>query len=299
MTRQRNMQRSIATRLAEKLGLREFGIVLRYNKKALTGLVIIVALIFIAIAAPILAPYNPFAITGAPYEPPSKEHPLGTDDVGHDILSQLIYGSRTSLLVGFLGALGVTIVGVLIGLVAGFAGGWVDETLMRLTDIVLVIPYIVFVIVLVAYLGPSIWNIIISITILGWPTIARMVRSYVLSLKNSLYIEAARSFGASNLHIMRRHVLPGLIPLVLPVYVLTIVDSILTEAGLSFLGLGDPTHPSWGLLLYYAQIRGAFVRGMWWWIIPPGLMITLTGLGFLLFGISLEEYFNPRLRSTQ
>ncbi len=277
-------------------GLREFSIIIRYNKKSVAGLIIIVSLIALALAAPLIAPYDPYEITGAPYEPPSSEHLLGTDDVGHDILSQLIYGSRTSLLVGFLGALGVVAVGVLIGLVSGFMGGLIDEVLMRLTDVVLVIPYIVFIIVLVAYLGPSVWNIILSITVLGWPTIARMVRSYVFSIKNSLYIEAARNFGAGSLYIMRKHVIPGLVPLILPVYVLTVVDSILTEAGLSFLGLGDPTKPSWGLLLYYAQIRGAFVRGMWWWIIPPGLMITITGLGFLLFGSSLEEYFNPRLR---
>ena len=277
-------------------GLREFSIIIRYNRKSVVGLIIIVSLIALALIAPLIAPYDPYEITGAPYEPPSSEHLLGTDDVGHDILSQLIYGSRTSLLVGFLGALGVVAVGVLIGLISGFMGGIIDEVLMRLTDVVLVIPYIVFIIVLVAYLGPSVWNIILSITVLGWPTIARMVRSYVFSIKNSLYIEAARNFGAGSLYIMRKHVIPGLIPLILPVYVLTVVDSILTEAGLSFLGLGDPTKPSWGLLLYYAQIRGAFVRGMWWWIIPPGLMITITGLGFLLFGSSLEEYFNPRLR---
>jgi len=266
------------------------------NRQALTGTIIILALVFIAVFGPYLAPYDPFAITGMPYEPPSKEHPLGTDDVGHDILSQLIYGSRTSLLVGTLSALGCVIIGVIIGLTAGFAGGIVDEILMRITDIVLVIPYIVFVIVMVAYLGPGIWNIILSISILGWPSIARMVRSYVLSLKSSVYVEAARSLGASSGYIMRKHILPGLVPLIIPVYVLTVLDGILTEAGLSFLGLGDPTRASWGLLLYYAQIRGAFILHLWWWIVPPGLMITITGLGFLLLGSSLEEYFNPRLK---
>ncbi len=270
----------------------------RSNKRFLAGIIIVLVITVIAIMAPYIAPYSPFKIVGMPYEPPCKKFILGTDDIGHDILSQLIYGSRTSLLVGVLGALGSTLMGVLIGLVSGFAGGITDEILMRITDIVLVIPYIVFVIVMVAYLGPSVWNIILSITILGWPSIARMVRSYVLSLKSSLYVEAARSLGASPSYIMKKHILPGLIPLVLPTYVLTIIDSILTEAGLSFLGLGDPTRPSWGLLLYYAQIRGAFVRGMWWWVIPPGLMITITGIGFLLIGTGLEEYFNPRLRKS-
>jgi len=276
--------------------VRKFLLFLKRSKITLSGVVIILILSIMAIIAPYITPYNPHAIAGSPYAPPSRQYLLGTDDIGHDILSQLIYGSRTSLLVGTLGALGCVFVGVAIGLVAGVAGGVVDEILMRLTDIVLVIPYIVFVMVLVAYLGPSIWNIILSITILGWPGIARMVRSYVMSLKTSLYVEAARSLGADRSYIMRYHIFPGLIPLIIPVYVLTIVDSILTEAGLSFLGLGDPTKVSWGMLLYYAQIRGAFVRGMWWWVIPPGLMITITGLGFLLLGTGLEEYFNPRFR---
>ena len=274
----------------------EFLVIVRHSKQALLGLAIILFLVIIALAAGVLAPYDPFSLSGMPYEPPSHAHPLGTDDVGHDILSQLIYGSRISLLVGVLSALGCVAIGVLIGLVSGFLGGRVDEVLMRLTDIVLVIPYIVFVIVLVAYLGPSIWNIIISISVLGWPSIARMVRSHVLSLKSSLYVEAARSMGAGGRYIMQKHILPGLVPLVLPIYVLTVMDGILTEAGLSFLGLGDPTKPSWGILLYYAQIRGAFVRKLWWWVLPPGLMITLAGLGFLLLGSSLEEYCNPRLR---
>ncbi len=267
-----------------------------FSRKVWAGLLVISFLAFIAVAAPYLAPYDPSEIVGDPYEPPSSEHLLGTDDVGHDVLSWLIYGSRTSLLVGTLGALGAVAIGVLIGLVAGLIGGLIDEILMRLTDIVLTIPYIVFVIVLVAYLGPSIWNIILSIAVLGWPTIARMVRSHVLSLKENLYIDAAVAVGASRLYIMRKHILPGLIPLIVPIYVLTVVDGILTEAGLSFLGLGDPTQPSWGTLLYYAQIRGAFIKGLWWWVLPPGLMITVTGLGFLLLGSGLEEYFNVRLR---
>jgi len=280
--------------LKERLG--ELSYVMRHSRQAMLGLALILFLFALALGAGFLAPYNPKALSGNPYEPPSHRHPLGTDDVGHDILSQLIYGSRTSLLVGILSAFGCIAIGVIVGLMAGYAGGLTDELLMRLTDIVLVIPYIVFVIVLVAYLGPSIWNIILSISVLGWPSIARMVRSHVLSLKSSLYVEAARSMGAGGGYIMSKHILPGLIPLILPIYVLTVMDGILTEAGLSFLGLGDPTRPSWGILLYYAQIRGAFVRRLWWWVLPPGLMITIAGLGFLLLGSSLEEYFNPRLR---
>ncbi len=266
------------------------------TKRSRTGLAIIAVIVFMALTAPFLAPYDPYEFVGDPYEPPSFKHFLGTDDVGHDILSQLIYGARISLLVGVLSAIGCVLIGSIIGIIAGFLGGWIDEILMRLTDIVLVIPYIVFIIVLVSYLGPSIWNIIISISILGWPTIARMVRSHVLSLRESLYIEAARAIGCSNLYIMRKHIIPGLVPLIIPIFVLTIIDGILIEAGLSFLGLGDPTKISWGIMLYYAQVRGAFAKGLWWWVFPPGLLITLTSLGFLFLGSSLEEYFNPRLR---
>lgn len=266
------------------------------SRSSKIGLSIIMFIILIAVLAPYVAPYDPYEYVGDPYEPPSSKHVLGTDDMGHDLLSQVIYGAQISLLVGVLSALGCVIIGTIIGVLSGFWGGWIDEILMRLTDIVLVIPYLVFIILLVSYLGPSIWNIIFSISILGWPSIARMVRSYVLSLRESLYVEAARAVGCGNMYIMIKYIIPGLVPLVVPIFVLTIIDGILTEAGLSFLGLGDPTKISWGIILYYAQVRGAFVKGLWWWILPPGLLITITGLGFLLLGSSLEEYFNPRFR---
>ena len=266
------------------------------SRTSKSGLILVLIILGMALFSDALSPYDPKSLSGMPYETPSIKHPMGTDDIGHDLLSQLIYGSRTSLLVGVLSALGVTIIGVAVGLVSGFIGGAVDEILMRLTDIVLVIPYIVFIIVLVSYLGPSIWNMIISISLLGWPSIARMVRSHVLSLKKALYIEAAEALGAGNMHIMVKHVLPSLTPLVAPIFVLTVMDGILAEAGLSFLGLGDPNSVSWGMMLYYAQVRGAFIRKMWWWILPPGLMITFTSLSFLLLGMGLEEKLNPRLR---
>lgn len=266
------------------------------SRSSKAGLLIIMFIVLMAILAPYIAPYDPYEYVGDPYEPPSSEHWLGTDDMGHDLLSQIIYGAQISLLVGVLSALGCVIIGTVIGVISGFLGGWIDEILMRLTDIVLVIPYLVFIILLVSYLGPSIWNIVISISILGWPSIARMVRSYVLSLRESLYVEAARAIGCGNMHIMIKYIIPGLVPLIVPIFVLTIIDGILTEAGLSFLGLGDPNKISWGIILYYAQVRGAFVKGLWWWVLPPGLLITLTGLGFLLLGSSLEEYFNPRFK---
>jgi ABC-type dipeptide/oligopeptide/nickel transport system permease subunit len=265
-------------------------------RKAKVGVILFSIPLMMALLAEWIAPYNPYQFTGLPYENPSAMHPLGTDDIGRDLLSQLIYGSRISLTIGVLSAVIATFLGVLVGMFAGYVGGWLDEVLMRLTDVVLTLPYLVFVIVLVAYIGPTVWNTILCIGILGWPTIARMVRSQVLSLKTQLYVEAAIALGATRWHIMLKYILPNLIVLIIPTTVLTIVDGILTEAGLSFLGLGDLTQISWGLMLFYAQVRGGFLKGAWWWILPPGLMITLTSLGAILLGQGLDEALKLKTR---
>jgi peptide/nickel transport system permease protein len=264
------------------------------RKTAIVGVLLFSIPVIMAIFAQWIAPYNPYAIIGSPYEKPSLVRPLGTDDIGKDLLSQLIYGSRVSLTVGIFSTVIAIIIGVLIGMFAGYLGGWLDEALMRFTDIVLTFPYLVFVIVLIAYLGPSVWNMILCIGLLGWPTIARMIRSQVLSLKTQLYVEAAVALGATRRHIMLRYILPSLTVLLIPIAVLTVVDGILTEAGLSFLGLGDLTQISWGIMLFYAASRGGFVKGSWWWIVPPGLMITVTSLGLIFAGQALDEVLNPR-----
>lgn len=258
------------------------------RKKAKVGVVLVSIPLIMALTAEWIAPYSPFKCVGLPYEKPSVKHLLGTDDIGHDLFSQLIYGARVSLTVGVLSAIIATFLGVAVGMLAGYIGGKLDDVLMMATDIVLVLPYIVIVIVLVAYIGPTLWNMIMCIGILGWPTIARMVRSQVLSLKNRLYVEAALALGGTKWYVMRKYILPNLFVLIIPVTVLTIIDGILTEAGLSFLGLGDLTQPSWGLMLFYAQSRGAFIKGAWWWIIPPGLMITLTSLGMIILSQELD-----------
>jgi len=250
-----------------------------------------------AVFAPWVAPYNPEETSGGPFEAPSRLHLLGTNDIGQDILSELIFGARISLVIGFLAAIVAISIGTAVGTVAGYFGGWVDTVLMRAVDVVLVIPFLPLMILLAAYLGPSFWNIILVIGLLVWARPARVLRSQVLSLRSLEYIDAARALGASAGRILRLHVLPGVISLSLAQFILAASNAILIEASLSFLGLGDPTAKSWGSILYYAQVRSAFLTGAWlWWVLPPGLLITLAVLGFAFTGFALEEVLNPRLR---
>lgn len=261
------------------------------------GLGLLVALAAAALFAPVVSPYNPEDTVGDPFLPPSRAHPLGTNDIGQDILSELIYGARISLTIGFLAASIAVGIGTAVGIVSGFFGGWVDAVLMRTVDLVLVVPFLPLMILLAAYLGPSYWNIIIVIGILVWARPARVIRSQVLSVKSLDYVEAAQALGSRAPRVMVRHVLPAVLPLALAQFILAASNAILIEAALSFLGLGDPTAKSWGSVLYYAQARNAFLSGAWvWWVIPPGLLITAATLGFAFTGFALEGVLNPRMR---
>ncbi len=285
-------------RLSRRLGdLTGFWNRYRRNKMGMIGLVLIAFFLVLAIAAHQISPWDPYKMnTGPPFAPPSSEHPLGTNDMGQDLFSQLIHGARISLMVGFVAASVNVAIGTVMGLVSGYFGGKLDEFLMRLIDIMIIIPGIPIMVLIAAYLGPSIWNIIFILVIFGWTSIARVIRSQVLMIKEYPYIEASKAAGAGSLRIIFDHIMPNVVSLILPQAVLSVVGAILGEAGLSFLGLGDPTHVSWGMLLYYAQAYGAFLRNAWWWIIPPGLCITLVGLGFTFVGYALSDIFNPRLR---
>ncbi len=255
------------------------------------------ALALAATLAPLVSPYDPEQTVADPFLPPSREHLLGTNDVGQDILSELIYGARISLTVGSLAAALAVGIGTTVGVVAGFSGGWTDVVLMRIVDLVLVIPFLPLVILLAAYLGPSYWNIIIVIGVLAWARPARVTRSQVLQVRSLDYVEAARAMGARPVRVMARHVLPAVLPLAMAQFIVAASNAILIEASLAFLGLGDPTAKSWGTVLYYAQVRNAFLSGAWvWWVLPPGLLITAATLGFALTGLSLEERLNPRVR---
>ncbi|MCW5852989.1 MAG: ABC transporter permease [Anaerolineae bacterium] len=269
----------------------------RRSPLGLLGLTLLTLIVVMAVGASWIAPYNPTQTVGKPLEAPSAAHWLGTNDIGQDILSELIFGARISLLIGVLSAAIALVIGTGVGLMAGYFRGLVGALLMRLVDVVLVIPFLPLMVLLAAYLGQNIWNLIAVIGLLIWARPARVIRSQVLSLAERDYVLAARAVGARDGHILIRHVLPGVFSLALAQFVLATSGSILLEAALSFLGLGDPTQKSWGTILYYAQARNAFLSGAWrWWVIPPGIMITLSVLGFALLGFALEEALNPRLK---
>ncbi|MCK9355643.1 MAG: ABC transporter permease [Dehalococcoidia bacterium] len=267
----------------------------RHNRLALAGLALFAAFVLGALLAPLLAPHDPWAHF-EPFLSPTATHLLGTDDVGRDILSELITGARVSLTVGLLSGLLAVSLGVLVGLLAGFRRGRLDEALMGLTDVVLVIPALPLVILVSVYLGPGLWHTILIIGLVFWPSTARVIRSQVLSVRQSGYVEAARALGAGDGWLMRRHVLPNVLPLVLAKLVLTVAAAMLMEASLSFLGLGDPTTKSWGMMLHYAFARGGFIRELWWWYLPPGLCIGLCIFGLTLVSFGIEERSDPRLR---
>ncbi|TMI59872.1 ABC transporter permease [Candidatus Bathyarchaeota archaeon] len=224
---------------------------------------------------------------------------LGTDNAGNDLLSKNIYGSRISLLVGLLAAgIGISL-GLLIGLMAGFLGRFVDEVLMRFTDMMLVIPSLPLLIVLVEVLGTNIWNVIIIIGFLGWMGFARVIRSQVLTLRERPYIEAAKAAGAGPLRIMSRHIFPNIVSLTYVNLALSVPAAILSEAALAFLGLSDASIVSWGHIFQDVNHSGALSLNPppWWWVIPPGILIAAISLSFILIGYALDEIFNPKLRS--
>lgn len=282
-------------------GLRGIWRRLRRSPIGLVGLGMLLVVVFMAVFAPWLAPYDPYAPVRARidtiYAPPSAAHPLGTDDGGKDVLSAFIYGARVSLFVGFVASAITVIIGGAVGMIAGYYGGRVGSALMGVTNIFLVIPDLPLYVVLVALLGPSIWNIILAIAIISWTGTARLVYAQVLSLKERQFVLRARAIGAPGGYIIRRHILPLVLPIILAQNALVIAIAILSESGLAFLGLGDPSLVSWGTMLNFAFQRGAISVRAWWAILPPGLGIVWVVLGWTLFGYVVEEIVNPRAQS--
>lgn len=262
-----------------------------------TGIALLATLVLGAAFAPLIAPFDPAIPTGAPFERPSGTHVLGTNDIGQDILSEIIWGTRVSLTIGVLAAFVATILGATVGIVSGYFRGITDTVLMRLVDVILSLPFLPLMILLAAFLGPSMFTIILVVGLVVWARPSRIIRSQVLSLAGREYITAARGIGAGHVRILFRHLVPGVAALMVVEFVQAAAGAILIESSLSFLGLGDPIQKSWGSILYYAQARSAFLSGAWvWWVIPPGIAITATVMGFALLAFSLERIVNPRLR---
>jgi peptide/nickel transport system permease protein len=268
------------------------------DKRALLGFGIILVFSLVALAAPIVSPYSPYAFPapGRPYSPPGRDFLLGTDYLGEDVLSEIIYGARVSMLVGMIVAILSTGFGTLVGVLAGYYGKVVDEGLMRATDIVLILPPLPLMIILAAYLGPSLQTVIFVLTVTTWPLVARVVRSQTLSLKERPFTDSERVAGASDFRIITKVLLPNLATIIAANAVLMVTTAIVGEASLDFIGLGDITVVSWGTMLYWAQSYAIF-NGAWWWVIAPGVCIVLVGLGFVLISVSIESIFNPRLRT--
>lgn len=281
--------------------LRASASVLQRDRFALAGVIIYGIFILLAILAPFIAPYDPLEIvmhngTYLPSSPPSSAHWLGTTNLGRDIFSQFLFSIQPTLLIGFTAAFFVVLIGTIIGLLGGYYGGQVDMVLGRITDIAFGIPFVPFVIVLVAFLGGSIWNIVIAMALLLWRDTARVIRSQVLVIREKSFVEAARISGASDLRIIFIHVAPNVLPLAFLYGSLAIGWAILTEASVSFLGFGDPNVVSWGFMLQDAYLSQALARGAWWWFVPPGIGIMLTVMAGFFIGRGYEELLYPRLR---
>lgn len=276
-------------------GWREF----RRHRSGVAGLVVLTAFVLLALLAPVIADAEGLSVTraqGGVLQPPSTAYLLGTDDNGRSVLTLLIWGARVSLLVGLLATVISMVIGTLVGLLSGYFGGWPGALLFRLTEWFLVIPFLPLAIVLASVLGRSLLNIALVIGVTSWTSTALLIRSQTLSIKERAYLERARGLGAGHGHLLRRHVLPNVAPLVFANTTLTVAIAILAETTLSFLGLGDPTRVSWGSMLEDAFRVGAITTGSWWFIVPPGLCVVLVVLSFTLIGQALESVLDPRLR---
>jgi peptide/nickel transport system permease protein len=268
------------------------------GKEALAGVVVLAVFALAALAASLLAPYDPHAFSGPPLARPNLEHPLGTNDAGQDILSELIYGARISMAVAIGAAVGTVTLGFLVGGVCGYLGGFLDMLLMRTVDVMLTLPRLPLLILLTAFLGSGVFQTMTIIALLHWPATARVIRAQVQSLRQRDWVRMARHFGGSPGYILVRHIVPQIGPLLVYGLVTSAGWAVAMEAGLAFLGLGDPTAKSWGLMMRFAlNLPGLLLTDRWlWWLLPPGLCVTLLILALTFVGLGLEQTLQPRLR---
>ncbi|MFD1145608.1 ABC transporter permease [Saccharothrix hoggarensis] len=269
------------------------------QRGGLAGLVGLAVITLLAVLAPLVTDASGLdvtRVTASPWEPPSAEHWLGTDHNGRSVLLLTWWGTRISLVVG----LAATVLSVLIGTVVGIAsahfGGWLSAVLMRFTDFFLVLPSLVLAIALSTVLPRGLGTIVLAIGVTAWPATARLVRAQTLSVEARPFIERARALGGGHGHVIGRHVLPAVLPLVFVNTTLTVASAIVSESTLSFLGLGDPTRVSWGSMLHAANMHGAVSQRAWWFLVPPGLGVVCVVLAFTLCGRALETVLNPRLK---
>jgi len=265
------------------------------NRGALVGLVLVIAVIGVALAAPWIYPRNPLRIVGRPEIWPfiDQRFPLGTDSLGRDIAAMIAYGARTTLLIGLCASLTATLIGITIGASAAYFGGWVDEMLMRFTELFQTIPNLIFVLTIVAILGQKIEYVTIAVGIVTWTPIARLTRAEFLSLRDREFVQACRAMGMGNLRIMFGEILPNALPPVIVLSSLVIAGAVLFESAVSFLGLGDPNVSSWGRLIGDGR---TLIRTSWYICAVPGLAIMLTVLALNLVGDGLNDALNPKLR---
>ncbi|CAN7212402.1 ABC transporter permease [Devosia sp. LjRoot16] len=268
------------------------------NKKAVVGLAIVLAYVAIAIAAPWITEHAPMQRVGRPHEPPSMDQLLGTTRMGRDVFTQLIWGTRTSLFVGFLAGLIVTVIGVALGITAGYLGGWVDEVINFFTNIALVIPQLPLLLVIAAFVGqasPMVIALIIGLTSWAWG--ARVTRAQTMSLRRREFIEASELAGEPTWRMIAVELLPNLLSIIGFNFIGSVIYTIITEATLEFLGLGDPNAVSWGTMLYNAQTSSAIMIGAWWEVAAPASFIAVIGIGLSLINFAIDEISNPRLRT--
>jgi peptide/nickel transport system permease protein len=265
----------------------------RQNKLSLIGLVVVVVALIAGVAAPLIAPYGPFELVGQRLAPPTAQHLLGTDHLGRDVLSGVLYGTRTSLQVGFLSVLLSVVLGIAVGAISGYYGRRLDDILMRTTEVFQVMPRFFLALIIVAMFGADLWGTIFVIGILSWAEIARLVRAEFLSLRERAFVMAARAYGASDRQIIFREILPNALTAVIVAASLQVPSAILLEASLSFIGAGDPDVMSWGRMLNNAQ---QYMRQAWWTATFPGLAISIAAMGLALLADGINDFLNPRLK---
>ncbi|MBK1794392.1 ABC transporter permease [Devosia sp. WQ 349] len=271
---------------------------LKHNKKAVIGLSLLFLIILVAIFAPFLTEYSPTQRVGRPHQPPSADHWLGTTRLGHDVFTRLIYGARVSLAVGFGAGLLITVIGTVLGIIAGYKGGVVDEVINFFTNMVLVVPNLPLLLVLAAFIGqasPLVIALILGFTSWAWGV--RVTRSETLSIRQRDYVKSAEMLGEPAWRIMALEIFPNLISIVGINFIGSVIYAVITEATLEFLGLGDPNTVSWGIMLFNAQNASALSVGAWWDLLSPCFALALLGLSLALINFAIDEIANPRLRT--